>query len=267
MLIYNEPYINLVVRLGNLIFAPMFRPVQLLLLFFLSPLYIWSQNPANHQGNGKGITGAISGILVDSLTSQPVEFASVGVWDIQNANIINGGLSDEHGYFRITDIPTGDYELQISFIGYEQKTVTEVELSLKYPDYNAGHILLIPKVELLQEVEVIGQGALIEAKPDKIVYNAERDITSRGGDAADVLRKVPMLSVDFDGNVSLRGSDNIRILINGRPSTLFNSSIADALKLMPADQIKAVEVITSPSAKYDAEGTAGIINIITKKKY
>ena len=241
---------------------------RLLFLFLsvLSPVFVFSQRPNQPGGNGKELTGSISGTLLDSISGEPISYATVGVIDFETDSIINGAIADDEGDFKVKDLPPGRYELQISFIGYAALTIDDIMLTPKRPDYNAGKIMLTPENKLLQEVRVVGQAALIEAKPDKLVYNAERDVTSRGGDASDVLRKVPLLTVDLDGNVSMRGSGNIRILINGRPSSIFNNNIADALKMMPADQIKSVEVITAPSAKYDAEGTAGIINIITRKK-
>ncbi|MFT6966848.1 MAG: ferric enterobactin receptor, partial [Marivirga sp.] len=159
----------------------------------------------------------------------------------------------------------GTYSLEVSFVGYGTYTQV-IELTPKSPDVDLSQVILATDTDQLDEVIVAGQRQTIENKIDRIVYNAEQDVANAGGDASDVLRRTPLLSVDQDGNVSLRGSQNIQILINGKPSSMFGSSPGDALKLIPADQIKSVEVITSPSAKYDGEGTAGIINIITKKQ-
>ncbi len=238
-------------------------------LFFLVsvlPVLVFAQRPPNFLSTGSTLLGSIEGTLLDSITSEPVDYASIGIIDAQSGKIINGGISDERGVFHISELPVGTYTLQISFIGYSVKTLENIQLSLKKPDADLNIIILTPESKILNEIKVVGEAALVEFKPDKIVYNAERDVTSAGGDASDVLRKVPLLTVDFDGNVSLRGSENIKILINGRPSGMFNSNVAEALKMMPADQVKSVEVITAPSAKYDGEGTAGIINIITRKK-
>lgn len=238
------------------------------LIVFISvvPVSGYAQLPASPKSHESTILGSISGALLDSLTGDPVDYASVGILDALSGKIINGAISDERGVFRVTELPIGTYIAQISFIGYRIRTIESIQLSPKRPDADIGKIILSPESKLLDEIKIVGEAALIEFKPDKIVYNAERDVTSAGGDASDVLRKVPMLTVDFDGNVSLRGSENVKILINGRPSGMFSSNVAEALKMMPADQIKSVEVITAPSAKYDGEGTAGIINIITRKK-
>lgn len=229
-------------------------------LFSILPLQIYSQ------GNSPLITGSIKGIVIDSVSREVIEYAVVSVFEAKSNKIVNGGITDDKGIFLIRDLPVGFYRAQITFIGYATKNLSGIELTAQHLVFDAGRLLLSPETELLEEVRVVGETALIEAKPDKIVYNAERDITSSGGDASDVLRKVPLLTVDLDGNVSMRGSNNVKILINGRPSSIFNNDVAEALRMMPADQIKSIEVITSPSAKYDGEGTAGIINIITKRK-
>jgi ferric enterobactin receptor len=129
---------------------------------------------------------------------------------------------------------------------------------------NLNNIALTPSVKTLAEVTVTGQAAIVENQIDKIVYNAANDITSQAGVALDVLKKVPQVSVDIDGNVELQGNPNVRFLINGKPSSVFGNSLTDALASIPASQIKSIEAITSPGAKYDAQGTGGIINIILK---
>ncbi len=222
-------------------------------------LFAFGQATEAPKGNGK-----ISGIVRDSTNTQPVEFANVALIDPTTKKPINGAVADEKGKFQIIKVPIGNYIIEISFIGYSTKQIP-VKISERKGDIELGFISVSPSDKVLNEVVVQGQKNLIEEKVDRTIYNAENDATAKGGDATDVLKRVPMLSVDLDGNVSMRGSSNIRVLINGKPSTISASSVADALKQIPADQIKTVEVITSPSAKYDAEGSGGIINIITKK--
>jgi ferric enterobactin receptor len=211
------------------------------------------------KGNGK-----IAGILVDSTSGKPVEFATVALINVKTNKPIDGTTSDAKGHFALTKLAPGDYRLQYSFIGYKNLDSKPFTVA-KGTDLNLGSVKIQADVRMLGEVTVTGQAALIEEKVDRLVFNADKDITAKGGDASDVLKRVPMLSVDLDGNVSLRGSQNIRVLINNKPSTIVAANVADALKQLPADMIKSVEVITSPSAKYDAEGAAGIINIVTKK--
>lgn len=208
--------------------------------------------------------GRIKGILIDSLTKKPVEFASLALVDTRTNNPVDGTTTDEKGEFNMSKVASGNFKILISFLGYKTKTIPNIKIDRR-TEIDLGSVILIPDVVQLKEVEVVGMAQMIEEKVDRLVYNAEKDITSKGGDASDVMRKVPMLTVDLDGNVSLRGSSSVRVLINNKPSTIIASSVADALRQIPADMIKSVEVITSPSAKYDAEGSAGIINIITKK--
>lgn len=232
------------------------RFVVLTLLLAIAADQTFAQAPA--QGNSK-----ISGIVLDSAAAKGVEFASIALFNVADNKAIDGTTADENGKFAISKVAPGDYKLMISFIGYKDKAVNvKVE---KGKDVELGAVQLASSVQNLQEVTITGEKSLVEEKVDRLVFNAEKDITSKGGDASDLLRKVPMLSVDLDGNVSLRGSNNIKVLINNKPSTIIAANVADALKQIPADMIKSVEVITSPSAKYDAEGSGGIINIITKK--
>jgi outer membrane receptor protein involved in Fe transport len=217
-------------------------------------------------GGGSGIVGKISGTVIDSLTKKPVDYATISLFKSGAKTPINGVLTDEKGNFKIDNIRSGKYKITVSFIGYPTKTYDPVETTASKPDNNMGQLVIAPSAKSLKEVQVVGQQALIENKIDKIVYNAEKDLTAAGGNATDVLQKVPLVSVDMNGNVALRGDQNVRVLINGKPSGATSASLSDVLKTIPADQIKSIEVLTSPSAKYDAEGSGGIINIITKTK-
>ncbi|MGV3603614.1 MAG: TonB-dependent receptor domain-containing protein [Dyadobacter fermentans] len=240
----------------NTSFLSAVRLALLTLFLGIAAHHTFAQAPA--PGNSK-----ISGIVLDSAAAKGVEFASIALFNVADSKVIDGTTADENGKFALGKVAPGAYRLMISFIGYKDKAV-DVKVE-KGKDVELGSVQLASSVQNLQEVTITGEKSLIEEKVDRMVFNAEKDITSKGGDASDLLRKVPMLSVDLDGNVSLRGSSNIRVLINNKPSTIIASNVADALKQIPADMIKSVEVITSPSAKYDAEGSGGIINIITKK--
>ncbi len=209
-------------------------------------------------------TGRVTGTIIDAATRQAVPYATVVLLN-PAGKAVDGSSADDNGKFSIPRVAAGTYTVQISFIGYKGAERAGVVITEAGNTVALGPVALESAAQKLGEVVVEGQRSLVEEKVDRIVYNAEKDETTRGGDATDVLRRVPLLSVDLDGNVSLRGSQNIRVLINNRPSTIAANSIADALKQIPADQIKSVEVITSPSAKYDAEGSGGIINIVTKQ--
>nr|HQU55769.1 carboxypeptidase regulatory-like domain-containing protein [Saprospiraceae bacterium] len=238
----------------------------LLLVFSTSMGLLTAQVPFGGRTQGPTITGKISGVLQDSTAQTMVEFATVSVLKAGSDKVVNGTVSEDGGVFKVIELALGKYDVQLSFIGYTTKTIKNIELTPDKPDVDLGTILMSSDQLMLDEVEVVGQAAIVENKVDRIVYNADKDPSTAGGDATDVLRKVPLLSVDMDGNVSLRGSSNLQILINGKPSGMFSSNVGDALRMIPSDQIKNVEVITTPGAKYDAEGTGGIINIITKKK-
>ncbi|MCC3151583.1 outer membrane beta-barrel family protein [Hymenobacter sp. BT770] len=209
-------------------------------------------------------TGRISGVVLDGATKKPVEFATVALLPATGDKPVDGTVADDKGRFSMKGLAAGEYRLQLSFIGYGSLT-QPVTLADGKMTLDLGTVALTPAAQQLNEVTVNGERPVVESKPDRLVYNAGTDNTNKGGTAADVLRKAPMVSVDPDGNLQLRGSGNVRILINGKPSAVISGDIATALKQLPGDQIKSVEVITSPSAKYDGEGSAGIINIVLKE--
>ncbi len=212
---------------------------------------------------GKG-SAKITGYVVDSTLTKSVEFANIALYTVPANALVDGTVADDKGKFSLSRVAPGTYKLLISFLGYKVKTITDVVVT-KGETKDLGVIRLTSSIRTLAEVTIAGKKALIEDKVDRLVYNADADLSAKGGDATDILKKVPMLTVDLTGNVSLQGSSNIRVLINNKPSSILAGNLADALRQIPADQIKTVEVITSPSAKYDAEGSGGIINIITKK--
>jgi outer membrane receptor protein involved in Fe transport len=212
-----------------------------------------------YENNGK-----ITGKVIDSVTNQPVDYATISVYKQGAASPFNGASTDPNGNFTVSGIRPGDYKVTIDFLGYKRKTIAHVTLGNGSKNAVLGTILLAPAQNQIKQVNITARAATVENKIDKLVYNPGNDLTTQGGQALDVLQKVPMVSVDINGNVELLGSSSIEFLINGKPSTIFGASITDALQAIPASQIKSIEVITNPGAKYDASGTGGIINIILK---
>jgi len=207
----------------------------------------------------------IAGTVVDSSSGLPLEYATITIFKQGENKASNGTTSDNLGNFTVTNVAPGTFTVVVESIGYIAFTISNVLINQKHEVIDLKNIKLRKKQQTLQNVTVTVQKKLVENKIDKLVYNAEKDITSQTGVATDVLKKVPQVSVDVDGNVELAGSSSIRFLINGKPSTAFGSSITDVLQSIPASQIKSIEVITNPGAKYDAQGLGGIINIILKK--
>lgn len=235
------------------------------ILFAILCFFITAANAQFGVGGGSTIVGKISGTLIDSVSKKALDYASVGLYRSGGKSPISGVITDTKGNFKLDGIHPGTYKIVITYIGYPNKTVDQIVTTDSKPDKNMGDIIVSPGAKTLKEVTVNGQKALIENHIDKLVYNVEKDLTAAGGNASDVLQKVPLVAVDINGNVSVRGDGNVRVLINGKPSGATAASLSDLLKAIPADQIKSIEVITNPSAKYDAEGTAGIINIVTKQ--
>ncbi|MCS7153452.1 MAG: TonB-dependent receptor family protein [Bacteroidia bacterium] len=232
---------------------------------------LWAQPPGGRREIPGGremaprpeaaLKGTIRGILKDSATKEPLPYVSVSLY--RGDKLIAGGLSDEKGAFTLQEVPIGRYKLRVQPLGYAP-TEKLIETTPLRPDLNLGTIFLSEVGVELQAVEIQAERSPIEYQPEKIVYSPEKDPTLQGGDAIDVLRKIPAVNVDLDGNIQVRGSGAIRIYVDGKPSLLFANNPGDALRAIPADQIDRIELITNPSARYEAEG-AVILNIVLKR--
>ena len=210
-------------------------------------------------------TYTIKGRLLDSASHDPLEYATISLFLNGAKKPVDGAITDRKGDFEIHDVTPGNYKLLAEFIGYKPHTLPNITVDKNVSVVDVNDILLVSKATTLQGIVISGKPNVIENKIDKLVFNADQDVTSQVGVATDILKKVPQVSVDVDGNVELAGSSSIRFLINGKPSAAFGSDITDVLQSIPASQIKSIEVITNPGAKYDAQGLGGIINIILKE--
>ena len=204
----------------------------------------------------------ISGTVVDADSKTSLPYSTVSAFDAEGV-LVNGGITDDNGVFKLKLAPNS-YTLKFEYIGFDNLTT---DLKAYNDSVNIGTIVLVSSVEFLEGVDLVGQSAEVEIRLDKRVYNVAKSNLIRGGTVSDVLENVPSVSVDIDGNIELRGISNVRILVDGKPSGLIGLGGVEALTRLPAESIEKVEVITSPSARYQAEGTTGIINIILTKRF
>ena len=231
----------------------------LLLILILSFNYSNSQRPG---GDREKSSILITGRVLDQETNEPLEYATLVLQSVENPEKITGGITDIDGNYSVETNP-GNYNVSIEYISY--KTYKKANQLLS-ENTNLGIIKLALDVAQLDAVEVVGEKTTVEVRLDKKIYNIGKDLTTSGANISDALNNIPSVTVDIDGAIALRGNDNVRILINGKPSAMAGFGSTDALRSLPADAIEKVEVITSPSARYDAEGTAGILNIVLKKE-
>ena len=207
--------------------------------------------------------GSLTGTVLDSLNRTPIEYATLMLFSNEDSSRITGVSTDRNGHFELSPVRPGSYFLRVSFLGYFPQTIEDIMFGRGSMQKDLGEILLVPTVLEGGEVTVVGEKIQMEYHLDKKVVNVEKMQSSVSGSAVDVLEQVPSVKVDIEGNVSLRGSENFTVLIDGRPSILDPS---DALQQIPASTIESIEIITNPSAKYSPEGTAGILNIILSKQ-
>ena len=220
-------------------------------------------------GGGRGerpTIGVVYGEVEDLQSGGPIEFATISILAFDEDKVITGGVTDAKGRFRITEIPLGRFRAQIGFMGYTSTTVEDIRLNPRGGiEQDLGTLRLEPNVQALEAAEIVEQRSTLEMMIDRKVFRVGDDLNSAGANATELLRNVPSVDVDIDGNLSLRGSGNVTVLIDGRPSGLVGSATQSLLEQIPASSIDRVEIITSPTAKYDPEGVAGILNIILKK--
>jgi len=244
--------------------------ILILISAFTSTL-IAQDRPQNMQGRRFDPSmmqpiGKISGFVADAQTSEPIEYANIVVYKWRDSTVAYGSVTSDRGRFEINKIMPGRYFLKVSYIGYTTKRFDSLTVLPNKPEFNLGLVKLRPKNVNMNEVVVQGQRDALTANLDKKVYTVDQNMANSGGTAVDVMQNVPSVSVDADGAVAVRGNANINVLVDGRPAALAGFSGSDVLSQIPASQIESIEIVTNPSAKYDPEGTGGIINIILKKK-
>lgn len=247
---------------------PTYLVTTIIILLLGMPLLLTAQQNGNRQGkrgDGPRQKATLKGQVIDELSGQALEYATITLFAQRDSSMVTGGITDEKGNFLIESRP-GRFFAKIEFLAYQTKTIEQIKLGKENLHVDLGTLKMQDDTETLMEVEVRAEKSQMTMNLDKRVFNVGKDLATTGGSAEDILNNVPSVNVDIDGNVSLRGSDNVRILIDGKPSGLVGVDNANGLRSLPTNLIDKVEVITNPSARYEAEGMTGIINIVLRKE-
>ena len=235
--------------------------VLIFLLFYTTSVFSQSGMGQGMQGT-MPMDGVLKGKIVTTSDSIAMEYANIVLFSLRDSSMVTGTITDANGLFELKELPYGRFWVELNFIGFEKRIISDVKINPQGKVVDLGTITLQPASNQLEGVDVVADRNLVEYKLDKKIVNLSQDLTSAGSSVAEALENSSSVTVDIEGNVSLRGSTNFKVLIDGRPSPLTGS---DALQQIPADAVERVEIITNPSAKYDPEGVGGIINIQMKK--
>ena len=208
------------------------------------------------------VSGTVMGRVIDEENNEPLEFVSVAIYTAEDDKLVTGVVSDTQGKFELQGLTEGEYFLEVSFIGYDKRRIENIDINTGRTSIELADIILPRISSQLKEVEIVAEELGVEYKIDRKVINVSQQLTAASGTAVDILENIPSITVDMDGNVALRGSTGFQVLIDGVPTVMEPS---EALQQIPANTIENIEIITNPSAKYNPDGTAGIINVITKK--
>ncbi len=240
-------------------------------LLVLSLTLVQAQNQRNNPQRNTESTrvqaiGQVTGKVVDAQTNQPIEYANVVIYRWKDSTVANGTVTNFDGQFIIDKLMMGRYFMKISYIGYATKRFDSIIVRQGQTSFVYNNVKLNPKNVNMNEVVVASEREQMNYNIDKKVYNVDKNLANSGGTAIDVVQNLPAVQVDADGGVSVRGNSNITVLIDGRPAEMAGFSGSDVLAQIPASQIESIELVTNPSAKYDPQGTAGIINVVLKKR-
>ncbi|MDA3890023.1 MAG: TonB-dependent receptor [Salinivirgaceae bacterium] len=235
------------------------KKILVLVFAVVSVITYATESKESNKANKKG---DIVGTVIDNADGRPIEYATIALYKSESKELVTGVISDSEGFFRLKNNAVANYYLTVTFLGYNTVTIPDIKILEDTREIELGNLKLAPNSREIEGVDVMADQASVQYKIDKKIINVGQQLTAKSGTAVDILENVPSVKVDIDGNVSLRGSTSFTVLIDGRPTVLDPS---DALSQMPSGAIENIEIITNPSAKYEPDGTSGIINIVTKK--